>query len=387
MYKKYFNRNNKGITLITLVITIVVLLILAGVSIAMITGDNGILTQAKNAKEKNEETSTEEVVKLEVMSSFDKAGKYDVALAKQRLQQNLGANVEEIQQNNTLKVTYKGEEFLIDQHSNVSKIEIPKDLKIGDVVSYTPKVQEYLWKAKYSGNGTDVKINNDTKEYSITKWRVLNINDNGTIDLIAENPTVGTVPLGYAQGYNNGVKLLNDVCNELYGNKDLGIVSRSINEEDIKDKMTTEALDSIKDSGTNSPVLCGEQITNAYISENSKFPSIYSNEKLSTINGDKNENGLERYEQEEFIEENYNQGTNGAITNAESIQPYQTYWYRDHKFVETMFKNVENELSIKYYDLLMPKRYETKYWLASRAVQVSEINSQFGMRIVFWRNE
>ncbi len=40
----------KGITLIALVITIIVLLILAGVSIAMLTGQNGILTQAANAK-------------------------------------------------------------------------------------------------------------------------------------------------------------------------------------------------------------------------------------------------------------------------------------------------------------------------------------------------
>ena len=43
-------RNQKGITLIALVITIIVLLILAGVSIAMLTGKNGILTQANNAK-------------------------------------------------------------------------------------------------------------------------------------------------------------------------------------------------------------------------------------------------------------------------------------------------------------------------------------------------
>ena len=42
--------NMKGITLIALVITIIVLLILAGVSIAMLTGQNGILTQATNAK-------------------------------------------------------------------------------------------------------------------------------------------------------------------------------------------------------------------------------------------------------------------------------------------------------------------------------------------------
>ena len=44
---------NKGITLIALVITIIVFLILAGVTIATLTGDNGILTKAQNSKEKN----------------------------------------------------------------------------------------------------------------------------------------------------------------------------------------------------------------------------------------------------------------------------------------------------------------------------------------------
>lgn len=42
-------RNQRGITLIALVITIIVLLILAGVSIAMLSGDNGILTRANQA--------------------------------------------------------------------------------------------------------------------------------------------------------------------------------------------------------------------------------------------------------------------------------------------------------------------------------------------------
>ena len=50
--------NVKGITLIALVVTIVVLLILAGVSIAMLTGENGIITQSQNAKV---ETEKEEI--------------------------------------------------------------------------------------------------------------------------------------------------------------------------------------------------------------------------------------------------------------------------------------------------------------------------------------
>ena len=45
---KYFS--NKGITLIALVITIIVLLILAGISISMLSGENGILTQVEVAK-------------------------------------------------------------------------------------------------------------------------------------------------------------------------------------------------------------------------------------------------------------------------------------------------------------------------------------------------
>ncbi len=44
-------KSEKGITLIALIITIIVLLILAGVSIAMLTGDNGILTRTKSSKQ------------------------------------------------------------------------------------------------------------------------------------------------------------------------------------------------------------------------------------------------------------------------------------------------------------------------------------------------
>ena len=58
--------NNKGITLIALVITIIVLLILAGVSIAMLTGNNGILTQANTARTETATAEAEESCKLAV---------------------------------------------------------------------------------------------------------------------------------------------------------------------------------------------------------------------------------------------------------------------------------------------------------------------------------
>ena len=50
-------KNNKGITLIALVVSIIVLLILAGISISMLTGQNGILTNATKAKENTEVAS------------------------------------------------------------------------------------------------------------------------------------------------------------------------------------------------------------------------------------------------------------------------------------------------------------------------------------------
>ena len=56
--------NNKGITLIALVITIIVLLILAGVSIAMLTGQNGILTQANSSKTATTKAESVEKINL-----------------------------------------------------------------------------------------------------------------------------------------------------------------------------------------------------------------------------------------------------------------------------------------------------------------------------------
>lgn len=46
-------KNQKGITLVALVITIVVLLILAGVTISMVMGDNGILSNSQKAKQES----------------------------------------------------------------------------------------------------------------------------------------------------------------------------------------------------------------------------------------------------------------------------------------------------------------------------------------------
>ncbi len=58
-------KNNRGITLIALVVTIIVLLVLAGISISMLTGQNGILNRAQEAKEQTEMAQANENNKMQ----------------------------------------------------------------------------------------------------------------------------------------------------------------------------------------------------------------------------------------------------------------------------------------------------------------------------------
>lgn len=59
-------KGNKGITLIALVITIIVLLILAGVSIAMLSGDNSILGNASKSADANKIGEVEDLISMKV---------------------------------------------------------------------------------------------------------------------------------------------------------------------------------------------------------------------------------------------------------------------------------------------------------------------------------
>ena len=61
-------KEKQGITLIALIITIIVLLILAGISIAMLAGDNGILTRTKSSKQISEIAGIKEEIKTEIIA-------------------------------------------------------------------------------------------------------------------------------------------------------------------------------------------------------------------------------------------------------------------------------------------------------------------------------
>ena len=115
-------KSTKGITLIALVITIIVLLILAGVSIAMLTGENGILTQAQNAKKETSIAEEKELialaynaVKAEEKGGAVTAGKLDKELEKD------GADATEDGEN--IKVTFRESkrEYIIDENGNITE--------------------------------------------------------------------------------------------------------------------------------------------------------------------------------------------------------------------------------------------------------------------------
>ena len=82
---------NKGITLIALVITIIVLLILAGITIATLTGDNGILNQANKAKETTEIGEEKEIIGLSVIQATNNNG----TIYEDELQKALNENSKE----------------------------------------------------------------------------------------------------------------------------------------------------------------------------------------------------------------------------------------------------------------------------------------------------
>ena len=88
-FKKEFLSFNSGVTLVALIVTIIILLILAGVSISALVGNNGILKQATNAADKAEIEDAREKIALEVVGSYDDSGRFHIDKLKENLSNNL----------------------------------------------------------------------------------------------------------------------------------------------------------------------------------------------------------------------------------------------------------------------------------------------------------
>lgn len=132
-------RNKKGITLIALVVTIVIILILAGITVGMVTGDNGILKETKSAKEQAEIDNEKNIVERAKMLTMmrDKSGKVTLAVFEPALKDEAGTNPTEVSDGgDIIEVLFTDTDryYEVDKDGNVSEPqEVVKDEYAGDI--------------------------------------------------------------------------------------------------------------------------------------------------------------------------------------------------------------------------------------------------------------
>lgn len=242
-------------------------------------------------------------------------------------------------------------------------------IKVGDYVAYTPQTTKtsYTFEEKYSG------YSEQTKQQDSLKWRVLNINKNGTIDLISSSLTSSAVYFKGARGYNNGVYLLNDFCNTLYSNPSIGATARSLNIEDIQDKMKIgedgkrayETYQSVTTYGN----------THSY-AINKWYPKQWKNDR--GIEGESKSNDLIEYATEEEAK---------LQETTEDLTVTLTYWPKSALEMKSNFKTADTRDEAKadsiYYELLCNNGASYYYWLASRYVYTPDVSYvYFGLRSI-----
>ena len=248
--KKKNLKGVRGITLIALVITIIVLLILTAVSIATLTGENGILTRATDSKTSTEKSEEKEKVELSVAGALAKDNGEEIR--RNYLNDELTSYIGTEGIDYTLSqseiapfvVTYSdsGRRYLIDENGNVSEyVDISEYVKVGQYVNYNPTVadkngtQVEASKLTYTsptgsgtehGNGYTSTEEDGGQKFTATastKWKVLDIGI-GTVTLISEEPIKkdeqsqnnGNFVMRGAMGYLYAERELNEIC-KIYG--------------------------------------------------------------------------------------------------------------------------------------------------------------------------
>ena len=182
----------KGITLIALVVTIIVLLILAGISIATLTGENGLITKTNSAKEKTKQAEAEERVKIEVLGSYGTDGKIDIDLLNNNLKAHITGltyNGNKLSESNKIErlpatVVVDGYEIEIAENGRVTVKEKTGEVKENEFVAdgswngksqvNTPKLLKGMTGVYWDDNGQEVDVTKDNQEnwynYSEQKW-------------------------------------------------------------------------------------------------------------------------------------------------------------------------------------------------------------------------
>ena len=288
--KQHIVANEKAITLIALVVTIVILLILAGVTITMTLGQNGLFTRAREGRAAYEESEVRDDLSMLITQyTWDKvAGKTDKSLGDY-LKDNGATSVKANADGTTLEVEYKGYVFTVNKDSGeiteVSKGEgsdspatptiIPK---VGEIVSYTPNPPSTGYDLSTAKSGYhDAQTIDGT--YDPTTWKIMEVDENGNITKLL-GIGAKTVDFAGSTGYNNGVYLLNDICKSRYGNASLGATARSLNIEDIESRMNSTGI-AARNAYKAETVQYGT--TRKYTGNYTKYPAIYAQEKYSGV--------------------------------------------------------------------------------------------------------
>lgn len=150
---KKFTNNKNGITLMALVVTIIILLILAGISIGMLSGDNSIIKQAGNAKTQTDIAQEKEILEQATVVAMGKS-KYG-NIEKQYLDSELSNysevdSTEEVDEG--IQVTFKtSRTYLVDADGNVTQIIVMPTVTI-------PPATAVAENTKYKDKNNDIAV-------------------------------------------------------------------------------------------------------------------------------------------------------------------------------------------------------------------------------------
>ena len=211
-------KQEKGITLISLVITIIILLILAGVTLSLTLGDRGIITQAQKAKEAQEIAAIKEDMQLAILDKeLEKGG---TGLTKEELEEIAG-NYGELQEDgNTIK-TDEGYEIKIDEIYQEGGGTIGGDAVTDEEIAELQQKIEELEKTiedleNKQSTGTAVAsevLEGKTFSNSSSAGLTGTMPNRGALNWNPSSSTTYTIPAGYYSGgtldssgaYNAGV--------------------------------------------------------------------------------------------------------------------------------------------------------------------------------------
>ena len=218
-------KRNNGITLIALVITIIVLLILAGVAIAMLSGENGILRKAADAKIKTDEAQKNETRDLQGLEYLLK--KNTGERCWQYKKDSNGRNT--IITDGTVELPI-GTYINYDPTKDEKRNEIEKTITSNEGSPTDTGSYKAIEKTLTEGNGYGAQT--FSNKAATNGWRVLGVDEKtGELLIISADPVQDLWLRGIA-GYVYGESELNKVCS-VFGSGYGATGARSVNVDDI----------------------------------------------------------------------------------------------------------------------------------------------------------